>query len=315
MNARLIFLLFVPLFFSACSEEKRQLFKRGKSVPKPFVLEMQHFFSEAEDNVSFPIWFDDQLIQKNGIKTITRKVYSLNEDVATASSPKSERIYTFNAQGGLVSIQIREFYEGQKVNDVTFQYSGVKDTYGFQKVSKGARNGEISDFGGYQMYSVEKTASNFLAYRNDENGNYLFFLPNERNWGSLSVDSILGPTPEDIVAYGTPKVPVKRFNVENRVNESNVRTFKYARNSSHPMEIEFDREPFHYKRTINYDKIGQCNGFIDSTFSLDQYLMRRDSKIIKDKNQLPVKVVHASARLKSDPNNTQIETFEYTYYE
>ena len=315
MNTRTGLLLFFSLVFLACSEDKRPFFRSGKVDPKPFVLEMQHFFSEAEDNVSFPVWFDEALIKKNRIKTITRKVYGLNEELANVSSQKWERLYQFDQNGHLVSLQIKEFYEGQKVNDVTFHYSGVKDQYGFQTVTNDGGGEEMSDFGGYQMYHVEKTASNFLAYRNDENGNYLFFLPNEQHWGSLSVDSILGPTPEDIVIYGTPKVPVKRFNVENRVNESNVRDFVYAGKSAHPIKIEFDKVPFHYKRTINYTKSGECTGFVDSTFSLDQYLMRRNTRFIKNKQQLPVKVVHASARLKSDPNNTQIETFEYTYYE
>lgn len=315
MNARIGLLFFISLFFLACSEDKRPFFKSGKVDPKPFVLEMQHFFSEAEDNVSFPIWFDDALIQKNRIKTITRKVYGLNEELANLSSQKFEKLYSFDTKGHLLSIQIKEFYEGQKVNDVTFHYSGVKDQYGFQSVTNDGNGDELGDFGGFQMYTMEKTASNFLAYRNDENGNYLFFLPNERHWGSLSVDSILGPTPEDIVIYGTPKVPVKRFNVENRVNESNVRNFTYSQKSDHPTKIEFDKVPFHYKRSIQYDNVGRCRGFVDSTFSMDQYLMRRDTKFIQDKNQLPVKVVHASARLKSDPTNTQIETFEYTYYE
>ena len=315
MNARFGLLLFISMFFLACSEDKRPFFRSEKLDPKPFLLEMQHFFSEAEDNMSFPIWFNESLIQKNKIKTITRKVYALNEELSNLSSQKSERIYTFDSKGHIVSIQIKEFYEGQKVNDVTFLYTGVKDQYGFQKVSNGDGGNEMSDFGGYQMYHVEKTASNFLAYRNDENGNYLFFLLNERHWGALSVDSILAPTPEDIVIYGTPKVPVKRYNVENRVNESNVRTFSYARKSNHPTKIEFDKEPFHYKRNITYDKNGICIGFVDSTFSMDQYLMRRATKFIKDKHQLPVKAIHASARLKTDPNNTQIETFEYTYYD
>ncbi len=315
MNARIASLFFIPLFFLACSEDKRPFFRSEKLEPKPFVLAIQHFFSEAEDNMSFPIWFDEALIQKNRIKTITRKVYGLNEEFANVSSQKSERIYNFDSKGHIVSVQIKEFYEGQKVNDVTFLYAGVKDQYGFQNVSKSDGGNEMSDFGGFQLYRMEKTASNFLAYRNEENGNYLFFLPNEQHWGSLSVDSILAPTPEDIVIYGTPKIPAKRFNVDNRVNESNVRTFTYTRKANHPIKIEFDKEPFHYKRNITYGKDGSCSGFVDSTFSMDQYLMRRSTTFIKGHHHLPIKAIHASARLKTDPNNTQLETFEYTYYE
>ena len=296
MNIRILILLLIPILLSACSEEKRQFFRRGKKLSNDFVFEMQHFFSESEDNMSFPVWFDDSLIRENHIKSIDRKIYNLNGKAEDLASLKVEKHYEFTEDGEITSIQICEYYEGQKVSDVTFSYSGVRDVHGFQKVKMNVTNESNEDLAGYQFYDMEQTATNFLAYVNADNGNYLFFLPNEKHWGALSVDSILGPTDQDFIVYGTPKRPSKRYHVVNRVNEFDVKTIDYAKKTNNPRQIEFEQEPFDYKRNINYNKKGDCIGFVDSTFSMERYLMRRYSKFTMEKNQLPSRVTHTSAR-------------------
>jgi hypothetical protein len=291
------------------------MFRRGKKISNDFVFEMQHFFSESEENMSFPIWFDDSLIRENKVKDIHRKIFNLNGKVDDFASLKAEKRYSFDDNGQLKSVQIIEYYEGQKISDVTFTYSGVKDIHGFQKVKMNKTNVSDIELTGYEFYEMEQTASNFMAYVNIENGNYLFFLPNEKHWGALSVDSILGPTGEDLVVYGTPEKPTKRYHVVNRVNESDVKTIEYGKKTNNPTEIKFEREPFDYKRTIEYNKKGDCTGFVDSTFSMDRYLMRKHSEFTFANNQLPTSVTHTSAQTNDNEKNFQIETFDYTYYD
>lgn len=315
MNSRIIILLLIPILLAACSEEKRQLFRIRKKPSKDFVLEMQHFFSDSEDNMSFPVWFDDSIIKENKIKTIQRKIYNLNGKTEDLSSLKVEKHYEFNENGIIKSIRICEYYEGQKVSDVTFNYFDVRDVYGFQKVKMSVSNESNEDLEGYQIYEMEQTANSFLAYVNADNGDYLFFLPNEKHWGAISVDSILGPTGEDFIVYGTPKRPSKRYRVVNRVNEFDVRTIDYAKKSDNPTEIQFEREPFNYKRNIEYNKKGDCIGFVDSTFSMERYLMRRHSKFTFENKQLPSLITHTSARTNENDKNIQLETFDYTYYD
>ncbi len=323
MTGRIIISLLISALFLACSEDKRRFFRRGEAAPKDFVLEMQHFFSDSEDNMSFPVWFEDSLIRTCGVKTVHRKIYNLNEEMDDLGALKAERIYEFDENGKIVRVQIKEYYEGQKVSDVTFSYSGVKDENGFQNVKMTRANDVNEELTGYQMYDLAQSATNFLAYSNRENGNYLFFLPNERHWGALSVDSILGPNPEDVIVYGTPTAPFKRFHVVNRVNEFDVRAIDYTKKSLksdgnqglNPTEIRFELEPFDYKRNIEYNKNGNCIGFVDSTFSMEHYLMRRQSKFTMNKQHLPARVVHTSARTNKNDKNTQIETFDYIYYE
>lgn len=315
MNLRIFILLLIPTLLLACSEEKRKMFSRGKQIANDFVFEMQHFFSDSEDNMSFPVWFDDSLIRENKVKGVHRKTFNLNGKVDDFASLKAERLYTFDEKGRITRVQVIEYYDGQMISDVTFMYSGVKDIHGYQKVKMNKTNVSDIDLTGYEFYETEQMASNFMAYVNTESGNYLFYLPNEKHWGALSVDSILGPTGEDFVVCGTPKHPKKRYHVVNRVNEFDVKTVDYVNNTNNPTEIKFEREPFDYKRTIEYDETGNCVGFVDSTFSMDRFIMCRQSKFSFENNQLPTRVTHSNARTKNDEKNSQIETFDYTYYD
>ncbi|MDB0037946.1 hypothetical protein N9F08_01150, partial [bacterium] len=158
MSRRILPLLLILVLLVACSEEKRQFFRREKKLSSEFVLEMQHFFSESEDNMSFPVWFDDSLILEQKVKSIQRKIYNLNGKVEDFASLKVEKDYDFNEKGQITSVSIREFYEGQKVSDVTFKYSGVKDIYGYQRVKMSKMNTSIDDLPGYQLYEMEQTA-------------------------------------------------------------------------------------------------------------------------------------------------------------
>ncbi|MFT5779614.1 MAG: hypothetical protein ACI837_002573 [Crocinitomicaceae bacterium] len=315
MIARLLlFTLFTSLLLG-CSEEKKFGFKKSKTLHQPFLVNLQHYFSEVEDEVSFPLWFDDSLLKKNKIKTITRKIYALNQDTADVNLPRIQKTYQFTEDGTLLHYEIIEYYERTKVHHVTFSYTGVKDKHGYAVVKFDDENHLLDDDTEYPIYEIEQYASNFLVYQNQTNGNFLFYMTDEKHWGPLSVDSVLHPTPDDFIVLGTPGRPEKRYQVENRVNENNVKEIVYVKRADDVEEIRFENDPFNYKRTIQYDKKGVCTGFVDSTFSIDHFLMKRNSNFELNANHLPFRVVHVSERLKGARENRQLETFEYTYYE
>lgn len=276
---------------------------------------MQHYFSEVEDKISFPIWFDDSIVKQQGIKTLTRNIYALNQDTSVVNLPRVEKKYSFDEKGELVTLEITEYYERTKVHHVTFIYDGVKDVNGFANVEIDHENHLMDEESTYVLYDVEQYAKSFLVYKNRADGNYLFYMINEKQRGPLSVESFVHPTPIDWVVLGTPKTPVKRYQVQNRVNESSVKKVNYSKHNPRVETIQFENSPFDYKRSIQYDKNGYCTGFIDSTFSLDQFLMRRSSKFSMDSNRLPEKIVHTSEKGNGSIGNQQLETFEYTYYE
>lgn len=307
MIFRFSFLILLLTLFASCNELKKERRKEKSKPSQPFIFNMEHMFSDAEQNASFPIWFSDSLVKQHQIKRITRNIYPITT-ADDLGAPKETRLYDFDEQGGLISVSIKKFYESMIVEDVTFQYSSVKDEMGFSIVE--ILNGEHQDEdeGDYFIHNKEKYLEKFLVYSNENTGNYLFYMLNQKNWGALSIDSILNPTTDDLIILGSTFKPKKMYQVHNTVSETNVVDLVYSRRGEVINSIFFEKYPFYYKRHISYNNKGFCTGFIDSTFSADQYLMRTKSTFQMNKKQLPIKLIQKK------PGGDGYEIFEYEFY-
>ncbi|NRA10450.1 MAG: hypothetical protein HRT57_00675 [Crocinitomicaceae bacterium] len=308
MIFRYSILLFSILTLATCTGEKKRETRTPSKPSQPFIFNMELMFSDSEQNASFPIWFDDTIVKKSGIKRMTRNIYPLVGDDEVAM-PKETRIYDFDEQGALLSVSIKKFYENMIVEDVTFNYSNVKDEMGYSDVEILKGEHQIEEEGDYTVHNKERYLEKFLVYSNVKTGNYLFYMLDKKNWGPLTVDSILNPTPTDLIVLGSTTKPQKMYQVHNTVSETNVVDLVYKNSGEVISSISFEKYPFYYKRYITYNNEGFCTGFIDSTFSADQYLTRIKSTFQINENQLPEKLIQK----KSGEGNYEI--FEYDFYE
>lgn len=307
----------VLFFLLSCSEEKAAPLQKRRENHVDFVINMQHYFSDNEFNVSFPIWFNDSLVKLNKIEKIVRSTFlsgnDLEEEMTTLKEMKT---YVFNANGELLSIQIQQFYENIEVANIAFDYLSTKDENGFSTIerrrTKNTSDEEFNDQ--YKIYNKEDYKEKFLVYTNEQSGDYLFYLLKRKNWGAVSVDSILQPTPEDIVALGSTFYPKKIYQVENTVNEFNVVKYTYDKSNRFIKEILYNDYPFRKKRTFLYGQSGLCKGYVDSTYTDDKFLKRRESKFEFKKN-LPTILKHVNHSNDSLTGFFQFERFEYTYFD
>ena len=308
MNFRHSILLLSVLILTACNAEKKREARQTIKPSQDFIFNMELMFSDSEQNASFPVWFDDTIVKKSGIKTIARNIYPLVSEDETPM-PKESRLYDFDEEGGLLSVRIKKFYENMIVQDITFKYSNIKDDMGYSEVE--ILNGEqqIDGEGDYTIHVKEKYLKKALVYSNLNTGNYLFYMLDKKNWGALTVDSILNPTADDVIVLGSTRKPQKKYQVHNTVSETNVVDFVYNNSGEMINSISFEKYPFYYRRFINYSDKGFCIGFIDSTFSANQYLNRIESSFQMNKKQLPEKLVQKK------PGGGSYEIFEYEYYE
>lgn len=308
------FFILVLIVFVSCTDQGIDKKKDKKQIVKQSILNLTHCFTPEESNVSFPIWFNDSIIHNKRISKITRSFYSIEKE-GSEEVIREIRTYEFDDDGHLVKYTIKQMYELADVAELIFTYDDGVDEYGYGHVEfvDKFKNTELADQ--FKIYKKELYTGKYLVYSNESNGNYLFYMKNSVNWGALSVDSILHPTPDDIIVYGLPKKPEKHFQVENRVNEFNVMTVEYYRNKSAVMGLTFDKYPLEYKRTFEYTGEGRCNGFVDSTFSGNQYLTRRVSHIDFQKGDVPKVVKHVNHVDGNKSGFTELEKFEYEYYE
>lgn len=299
----------------------------------PFLFRMNAMFTDAEQNVSFPIWFNDSIVSKNKISKITRRFYLIengeNEDDGSQESfmRREKKEYFFGKSGQLERLNVIYYFDDQKIGDVSFIYQGNKDQYGFAPVTRISDQSSIELEEGdelnfyHAIHKKVKVTDKFLAFQQVQTGDYLFYMLNRKFWGPLSVDSILRPTPKDVIVLGSPYFPSKIYRVQNKVNEMDVQSFVYWTNTKTKQKIKskniqtFIRQeyPFENKRTILTDKEGKCGEYIDSTFSEGKFLTRTLSEIHSNSKNLPVKIIHKKQVKSASKNRLSIEILTYEF--
>ena len=305
-NALLV--LMIPILIASCSEHKKKKSKFVQEELNTFLFRTEYFISDVDQNFSFPDWFNDSLVAERNIQTITHQWYSVASGEDLSSPLQKTRIYTFDASGQLLAVQQKRFYENQEVENITFQYEDAPDEMGFAELTSIDSlhpNSPIE----YHTYHKEEYQDAYAVYENDHNGDFLFCLLRKRLQGIVSVDSLFAPTPDDIVQYGRPTQPYRRYQVENLVKEKNVQRFGYFKKSTELRYMISDSYPFSNKTYVTVDSKGKCTGFIDSTFSADEYLNRTVSTFSYDEHKLPSRLTHTGMR------NGNYETFEYSFFE
>lgn len=289
-----------------CSRDKQSEKAINETPVRPDIFRMNYFTSEGEKNVSFPVWFNDSIIQKAKIKTLLHNSYG--NDANGQAEMKVARIFQFDEQGTLKSFQRKKFYENVVVENVTFKYTDVRDNMGYAPV-------EIIDSlhpnekGNYELYLKEQYNKEYIVYSNSISGDYLFCILDRKLWGAVSVDSLFNPTPNDFIQYGSPYRPRKKFQIEKLVNEKNVTSYRYFEGTSSFKRIASDTYPFYLKKSPIVGKNGRWEGYIDSTFSSESYLNRTVSTCKRNQEELPAKLIHKGMRSGS------FEVFEYEFYD
>lgn len=304
----------------------------NKIKKKDFILNLNTLLTEEENEVSFPIWFNDSIIKSQKINKITRKIYPLNhlEDNPLKnfknSIPRESREYYFDKQGNIYQLNVHYFYDDREIGSVLFTYEGNKDKNGFSQVSKKtivnktskriAETHEINDPTVRELYfkmHVKRSGGKkYLSYQDMETGDFMYFMVHSKYWGPLSIDSILTPKKSDVIGWGNPKFPSKKYQVHNKVNETNVREYIYdSKNTEMPLYWIKKDYPFDLKRTFIYNQKGFCKGYVDSTFADQKFVTRITANMLLNKEKNPIKIIHKKENQSNQPIFYSIETFDY----
>jgi hypothetical protein len=240
--------------------------------------------------------------------------------------PREMREYFFNQLGAIIQLNVHYYYDDREIGSILFSYTGEKDTYGYSEVKRktivtktAKRISETHQFFDpevreldFKMFVKRKGAKKYLAYQDMETGDFSYFLLNSKYWGTLSVDSILKPDPKDIIGWGTPLFPSKKYQVSNKVKEQNVKMFIYDKQSGKFPDYWLKKVyPFDYKRSFTYNNKGICNGYIDSTFADEVYVTRMISIFQFNKKEEPIMILHQKENASNDKEYFSIETYTY----
>jgi hypothetical protein len=317
--------IFAPLLLlCACNQNKVSSSSVAeKDVFLPGILELQLYLSESENNVSFPVWFNDSVVRAERVKTIIRSIYAVgsgdtSDRVNELEELREIRYYYFNRDGQIDSFHVNFYFDDQLIDGRSFVYAGVRDRYGHRSLKESAKNekGEAKDYlQAFRIHVPWKYQANAARYKDIVSGQLVAFIREPKFWGPFSVDTILKPLPDEQIVLGSARHPGKRYFVQNKVHESNVHEFQYSRRTQRIDTIRRKEYPFEIVRTMLYGDEGRCTGFVDSTFTDGIYLTRVLTNFHWKNKTLPKGIV----RRKSAPEGKQVtilkEKFDYQFYE
>ncbi|MBI1837568.1 MAG: hypothetical protein HYR91_09925 [Flavobacteriia bacterium] len=329
-----IFLFFIALTFAlvGCSSNSVEDQQLNNKKMNPSIFNLNTLLTEDENDVSFPIWFNDSIIRLKKIHKITRKTFLLNSIHITPLKqlnqkiPREMREYYFNTKGSIVQLNVHYYYDDREIGSILFSYTGEKDAFGYSQVKRKtivtkttkriAETHELFDPEvrelDFKMHIKRKGKKKYLAYQDMETGSFLYYMLNSEYWGVLSIDSILQPKEQDLIAWGNPKFPSKKYQIANKVNESNVKEYIYNEHQHTLPAYWLKKEyPFDYKRSFIFNQAGNCKGYIDSTFADGLYITRMISTIYFNAKKLPTKIIHKKENPSTDKKYFSIEAYFY----
>jgi hypothetical protein len=316
-----LFLLIIPCF-SSCKDERLEDNKEIQKVSQ--WVNPVFYNNDFEDELNFPMWFNDSLVKAHEIYKITKRIYPrINGDTNEINStkqavPKEKIEYYFDPNGLVDQVVIYSYYDDREISRQHFIYDGNMFSSGYRKLKAlpvHLLQKDKSDEFTTELYNDKKTKYNlfdfvkrskkYTSYINVKTENFYFVIKNKKYWGPLSVDSILHPKKEDWVVLGSVRKPYKKYHVENIVNESDVYDYEYYK-SGVLKRVSKKNYPFEYKRNYIYNKDNFWIAYVDSTFSEEKFISKISHEIVYDKFLRPIEIHH---------NTNFIEDKTYYYKE
>lgn len=313
---RYCFSLIVLLFSVACSRNSITTSEK-ESFKSNDLLNYAVYGMEMEKHLSFPILFKKEVVKEAQIRTIIRRIYSVDADDKVTRRLREKRVYSFDQIGNLKRLYLYYYLDSQKIGTLIFDYKSTPDKFGFARVERSPLTGEVAmegkklDFQ-YYIHDQISYSSKCLTYRNRSKGTFLYCFQNVHFSGPLSVDSIAHPRLRDQVLIGTPVVPEKKYQVDNVVHEFNV--IEWEKTSKEAVsKIKFSSNPFHTVRTYEWSNSGFVISFVDSLYASSEFIQRTEARMIRNKQNLPTSIAftNGSSRTK---RITHIEKIGYEYF-
>ena len=291
------------------------------------------FYNDVfESEISFPLWFNDSLIRAHRIQKITKRTFPLQfQDSLTLhytqnAMPKEKTEYYFSTDGEIERIAIYYYYDDREIARVGFNYTAKKDQFGYaplevtfaEDLTKGKEEDDYQTdkqfdrTDNFVMHRFVINRKKYAQYQDLETGQKLFLLKNEKDWGTLSVDTILKPAKSDWIVWGTFDHPIKRYQVSKKVKEKNVHRYEYWSTGVLKQRI-IENYPFERRRSYQYNEEHHWIGYIDSSFSENNFISTSGNIFEFDTFQRPILINHTKV-IKNDKPLGYIETFRYEAY-
>lgn len=317
----IVFIYLVFLGFGACqslNDEKRQVDNNEMVGFESNNLLSPLFFSEPNlFNISFPLWFVKEAVEKLGIDSVYLEVFVVNWPSGESANEESDYSFTyaFKPNGQLNKSTFTDYYELTTLVEATFDYSKLKtDSFGYYppRIEKttnlliGTNPTKllraVSDLQRFNRLELLRHDEGVVVFKNTTSPaleNHMFIL-NEEHQNILFVDDLV-TNPEDVFYYGSPTHYTKVFSLTNLVREDLRAEVVLFEKRSLPKSKRIQTNDITTKTLFNYDEKGRWIGHQDSLMlNSGQFIKLSDTKIVYNEQGLPARVDIAIGSDKND---------------
>lgn len=314
-SRQILFCILLSSFLVSCSEEKKEVSTKDLNEPEAAnqLLNPGFFNEENFKNVSFPIWFNSDLIAEKNIKELSLSYHSYQNTLDVTVSeltirPKKVRTFTFNKNGWVSKYTIQEFYDDKLISTAKFKYRSAPDSMGYSIPTVDISKQNTKNIPLAFLQSLDKLlVFNRLEKVADESKNLKFketfyvtshavlYLTDTLYQNITYLNSEVKPKPEDIIVFGLPNKPQKSFKLENKVELDDIFEHNYFGNGIIESS-EFYRDVFTVKRNFSYSSGGSYEGFIDSTFASSDLIQVDKCSISCDSLQIPYQIINTMVK-------------------
>lgn len=271
------------------------------------IINWEHFNSSAFHNVSFPLWFNSEIVAEKQVEQLDIAVFRHQENISKRlprdTFPDQVWQFFFDENGWVKDITLKEYVAAIHIVTHEFNYKNKPDTLGYslptvttQYLFSSQQNqltglfNQVKDLQLFSRLILEKSDSNHVIFKNALpliNEKHIF-ITDSSNWNVHFIDQEFGANGKNYYYYGLPDHYVQRFKLENLVEKTLDEKRSYYP-SSIIKKQKFYSDGFYRSRTFIYDSLGWCRRFKDSIFGSDKtFIHDETTSIAYNSNELPI---------------------------
>lgn len=262
---------------------------------KAQLIQPQYWIPELFKQYQFPLYFEDSLIKKYKIHRIEVNTYfekyaHLDTNKKKLNQPQQRRIFHFNKQYQLAGIEIENYEDERLIGREVITYH--EKEYNKQSYSPNINYNKTS----FKKDSLRTTKLNrktnqlqdskHEVYSFSDNKNKIFVIKNKENLNPIIVDTLLMPSPEDLIVYPSINKPRKIYSVTNKILENPIFEFHYFHGICTYVSAKRGAEI--KKRMFSFNRDGYTNGYTDSVFLDNQFIREYIQHFSLDRFQRPI---------------------------
>lgn len=306
-----IFFFSLTVFLFACSEEKKTIARAQKKDPEiqKQLINAGFFNEENLKNVSFPIWFNQDVTKSKKLKSLTFSyhVYKKNQTSSSAElsmRPKKERSFEFDKEGWVKKYVVKDFYDDKLISTSTFQYKSKPDLNGYSLPT--VRINRVNDKNiplnflnsldellVYDRLELIESDSSYLKFKETfyVTSHEVLYLMDTMDQNIITIDKKFEPTKNDIIVYGSPIKPSYSCNIENTVEVNEIFENEFYGNNV-IQSSELYEDIFRTKRNYSYSSKGVYLGYTDSIFAQSDLIKVENNAFFNDSLEIPYQIIN-----------------------